>query len=201
MIDKNKKKRRGRPRKFDPAKGLELAGELFHEKGYECVGITELCSALNIKPPSLYAAYGSKEELFRKAVEVYTKKMGEFIPSTLDAHQDVLNGVRALFQNACDEYVRHGEKRGCLLLEGGKGCGESSIKEFLRSRQKETKQLLVSRFEVEYPKKAQELAEYTCFVLAGLSSSASNGVQAEELRRVAEIAFAGFVERVRSSPN
>lgn len=198
MIDKNKKKKRGRPRKFDRVKGLELAGEIFHEKGYESVGISELCNALNIKPPSLYAAYGSKEELFRRAVEVYAKKMGEFIPATLAAHEDVLSGVGALFQQACQEYVRYGEKRGCLLLEGSKGCRESSLKEFLRARQLETKQNLRTYIATEYPDRAQELAEYVCFVMAGLSSSASNGVQEQELRRVATIAYEGFAERVRS---
>jgi len=62
---------RGRPRNFDKDAALERAMELFWIKGYEGASMTDLTSAMGIASPSLYAAFGSKEELFRRAVQHY----------------------------------------------------------------------------------------------------------------------------------
>src|SRR5690606_26257896 len=63
--------RRGRPRSFDREEALRAALRVFRERGYEGTSVAELQDALGISPPSLYAAFGSKEELFREAVELY----------------------------------------------------------------------------------------------------------------------------------
>src|SRR5690349_5468094 len=61
----------GRPREFDLDERLDRAMRVFWRLGYEGAGLAELTEAMGISRPSLYAAYGNKETLFRKAVERY----------------------------------------------------------------------------------------------------------------------------------
>src|ERR1700744_164643 len=62
---------RGRPREFNREKGLQNAMLVFWRKGYNPTSIPDLCHAIGISAPSLYAAFGSKEELFIEAVKLY----------------------------------------------------------------------------------------------------------------------------------
>ena len=66
----------GRPREFDTEKALELATALFWRKGYEGTSLSDLTQTLGITRPSLYAAFGNKEALFRLALERYEAKAG-----------------------------------------------------------------------------------------------------------------------------
>ena len=62
---------RGRPRAFDPDAALERAMHVFWAKGYEGASLSDLTRAMRINRPSLYAAFGNKEELFRKVLDRY----------------------------------------------------------------------------------------------------------------------------------
>jgi len=64
-------KQRGRPRGFDRDEALESAIRLFWTRGYEATSISDLTQAMDITPPSLYAAFGDKKRLFLEAVERY----------------------------------------------------------------------------------------------------------------------------------
>ena len=61
----------GRARAFDADEALDRAMTVFWSKGYEAASLADLTEAMGISRPSLYAAYGNKEELFRKALERY----------------------------------------------------------------------------------------------------------------------------------
>lgn len=67
---------RGRPRNFDRDQALRKAMEVFWSKGYEGASLTDLTAAMGINSPSLYGAFGSKEALFREAVELYRQTDG-----------------------------------------------------------------------------------------------------------------------------
>jgi AcrR family transcriptional regulator len=64
---------RGRPREFDRDRALQAAMLVFWRKGFFATSMTDLCEAMGIRSPSLYAAFGSKENLYVEAVEHYTK--------------------------------------------------------------------------------------------------------------------------------
>jgi AcrR family transcriptional regulator len=61
----------GRPRAFDPDAALERAMHVFWGKGYEGASLSDLTRAMGINRPSLYAAFGDKEQLFRKVLDRY----------------------------------------------------------------------------------------------------------------------------------
>jgi AcrR family transcriptional regulator len=68
---------RGRPRTFDPDVALRQALELFWERGYEGTSLSDLAGAMGIASASIYACFGSKEDLFRKAMYLYGTTSGE----------------------------------------------------------------------------------------------------------------------------
>ena len=76
---------RGRPRTFDREQALRSAMEVFWARGYDGTTLEDLQAAMGgIAPPSFYAAFGSKDELFREVVELYRATMGERIFGPLD---------------------------------------------------------------------------------------------------------------------
>ncbi|RVD59643.1 helix-turn-helix domain-containing protein, partial [Mesorhizobium sp. M7A.F.Ca.ET.027.03.2.1] len=74
----------GRPREFDTEKALVQAMRLFWRKGYEGTSLTDLTEELGITRPSLYAAFGNKEELFLKVLDRYDRETSHFIQNALD---------------------------------------------------------------------------------------------------------------------
>ena len=52
---------------------------MFWSKGYEGASLTELTAAMGITRPSLYAAYGDKEALFRKAMDLYEREKMPYV--------------------------------------------------------------------------------------------------------------------------
>jgi len=67
----------GRPRTFDMDQALDQALQVFWEKGYEGTSIADLTEAMGVNPPSLYAAFGNKEKLFKKALDRYETRRDE----------------------------------------------------------------------------------------------------------------------------
>src|ERR1700690_3933812 len=69
----------GRPRAFDPEKALEAALRVFWKKGYEGTALSDLTAAMGINRPSIYATFGNKEALFRKALDRYSERMTNYM--------------------------------------------------------------------------------------------------------------------------
>src|SRR3954452_1519312 len=74
----------GRPRGFDADEALERAMMVFWEQGYEGASLTDLTRAMGISTTSMYAAFGNKEELFRKALQRYTEGPSAYLARALD---------------------------------------------------------------------------------------------------------------------
>lgn len=76
-------KTRGRPLAFNQDEALDKALKVFWSRGYEGTSMSELTEALGINKPSIYAAFGNKEELFRKALARYSTGPAFFMKDTM----------------------------------------------------------------------------------------------------------------------
>jgi len=114
----------GRPRSFDRETALLAATRLFRERGYDGATLAELQHAMGgISPPSLYAAFGSKEELFKEAVAGYMESTAQdgrcALESTALSTRDAIEQV---LRAAVAQSTRVGEPRGCMLVLGALNC-------------------------------------------------------------------------------
>src|SRR5262249_1168689 len=114
---------RGRPRSFDRDEALHQAACVFWELGYEGATLEHLQKAMGgITPPSLYAAFGSKEQLFLKAAEHHAKTEGAAGIRALTETPTAREAIEATLYAAVDAYSQPGKPRGCLLVLGAVNC-------------------------------------------------------------------------------
>jgi AcrR family transcriptional regulator len=110
--------RRGRPRTFDRDQAIDRAVAVFHAHGYDGTTIEDLQAAMGgITPPSFYAAFGSKEALFREVVERYRATNGAGGRRALTLPR-VRDSIEALLRASLDAFCDPSGPRGCLLLTG-----------------------------------------------------------------------------------
>src|SRR5215470_3064206 len=107
----------GRPREFDVDQALERALQVFWRKGYEGASLPDLTEAMGINRPSLYAAFGNKEGLFRAVVERYVEGAASCVRQALE--QSTARAVaEALLAATIDVVTDSKNPRGCLLVQG-----------------------------------------------------------------------------------
>jgi len=191
---------RGRPRKFDVDKAVSQAMDLFHQNGYDGVGIAELSKTIGITAPSLYAAFGSKRELFRQVLQHYAQTQGSWLPKALAEGDSLERSIALLFSKAAEVYSADPQRPGCLVIDGTRNCGDAEVCELaaqMRRVARETVRDLISTATNLEASEAGALADYVAMVLVGLSGSARDGVAVETLRASAEIATEGFIQQLR----
>lgn len=189
----------GRPREFDVEKALERAMILFWHQGYEGTSLSDLTRELRLTRPSLYAAFGSKEELFLKALDLYETRAG-YRQAALSA-PTALAYARALLKGAAD---LHGNKRnppGCLGVQGALVCATESkaIRDELARRRRVGEDIIRERLkraksEGDLPEQANpaDLARYLSIVIYGITVQAAGGATRKDLLRVAELALCNW---------
>lgn len=192
---------RGRPRGFDRAAALRLAMESFWEHGYEGTSIGDLTARMGIRPPSLYAAFGSKEALFREAVALYEGMEGEPPIRALQEAPTAIGGIEAMLRANVRSYTVSGRPTGCMVVLAATTYTPSTegIRDFLaelrRSGTAAVKERLVrGQAEGDVPPGADAgaLAAYVMSVQYGLSLHARDGVTRDELDTVVDCVLAGW---------
>jgi AcrR family transcriptional regulator len=187
----------GRPRAFDKDQALDQALHVFWEKGYEGTSIADLTAAMGINPPSLYAAFGNKEALFKKALARYEAKRDAFFaeafaaPTAREAMTRLLEGTAELLSDKRTP-------QGCLMVQGALCGGEAceSVKQDLASRRQAGEVLIRERLkrakrEDDLPEDADPaaLASYVATVMQGMAVQAAGGATAKQLREIARLAL------------
>lgn len=107
---------RGRPRAFDAEAALDRATRLFWRRGFTATSIADLGAELGLSPPSLYAAWHSKEALFCECLHRYAETSGARPLDRLRDAPTLRAGLKAFFRQLLHEYAGEDEPRGCFLL-------------------------------------------------------------------------------------
>jgi AcrR family transcriptional regulator len=197
----------GRPRAFNPAVALEKALQVFWRRGYAGASLSELTAAMGITRPSLYAAFGNKEELFHKALDLY---MGGPANGSSEALQETT--ARAVVEHLLNRLVAllsdpH-HPAGCLLVKGGLSSAKAddSIRDEMSKRRLAGENALRERFERakaegDLPANSDPagLAFYVTTITQGMTVQAVNGTDENELRRLVEMVLQTWPSLVESS--
>jgi AcrR family transcriptional regulator len=187
----------GRPREFDADKALDLALQVFWRKGYEGASMADLTEAMGITKPSLYAAFGNKEELFRKTLDRYVDGPGGYSQAALKKPTAREVVVHVLY-GAAEALTSPDNPPGCLAVQGALCCGDAAetIKQELMARRTKGESDLRQRFEravadndLPAGADAADLARYISAILQGMAVQAAGGVGRAELRKIADMAM------------
>lgn len=196
-MKKNSPVPKGRPRAFDPEVALQQALDVFWRQGYEGASLTDLTEAMGINRPSLYAAFGNKEQLFRHALERYLSGPANCFGEALK-EPTARRVAERLLGDVVEQLGDSRRPRGCLVVQGALSCGVEAepIREMLAEHRAEGRRALRRRFQKaidagELPDgtNAGDLAGYFMTVTHGLAVQAASGMSRKELQGVAQLAL------------
>jgi AcrR family transcriptional regulator len=187
----------GRPREFDTDVALEQAMRVFWKQGYEGASLSDLTGAMGITRTSMYAAFGSKAELFHRAVERYAAGPGSYAAAARE--KATAREVATTFlHGAAETTTRPGLPSGCLSVQGALAVspGDDAIRASLADWREAEIVLLRDRLaraqdEEDLPTSADPsvLARFLMTVSNGIAVQAAGGAGREDLRQVADTAL------------
>ncbi len=192
---------RGRPRSFDRDAALRRAMEVFWVKGYEGASISDLTGAMGIGSPSLYAAFGSKEALFREAIELYGRIEGPEIWDAVENAPDARAAVEGFLTATAHSFSRPGKPRGCMVVLSQLNTTEASasVCAALRENRAQGQSGLEARLrraigDGDLPPSVDvaALAAFYLTVQQGMSIQARDGASEDRLLSVAKGAMAAW---------
>ncbi|MFA7260353.1 MAG: TetR/AcrR family transcriptional regulator [Aeromonas bestiarum] len=190
----------GRPREFDREEALRKAKEVFWQRGYEGISLSDLVAALGIASARIYAAFGSKENLFREAIALYLAEEGAFADAAL-SQPDTRQAVRQLLVNAVENYTRDDRPHGCMVVLSLTNYGRDNeeIMAWLSGYRRERIDGIVQRIRQgvqsgDLPENTdiQALGDYVATLFHGISIQARDGVSRARLMAMTDIAMHTF---------
>jgi AcrR family transcriptional regulator len=200
---------RGRPRGFDRAAALRRAMEVFWEHGYEGTSIGDLTAAMGVRPPSLYAAFGNKEALFREAVALYEDIEGEPPLRELREAPTACAGVEAMLRSHVLAYTEPGKPAGCMIVLAATTYTPSTqgIRDFLAEQRRASTAEVRARLargrsdgDLSPDTDVDALAAYVSSVQFGMSLQARDGASRESLSSVVDLAMAAWDRLLAGGP-
>lgn len=192
---------RGRPRGFDRQAALRKAMEVFWRRGFDEASLADLTAAMGIKPPSLYAAFGSKEELFAEAVDLYVGSAGGGIWEEVPTAATAREAVEGMLRRSAEVFAGDPERRGCMIALADPQMHEAgpAVCRKLKKLRGANVRLLEERLaravaEGELPPMTdcRAIATYYATVQHGMSIQARDGASRKALRAIADCAMAGW---------
>ncbi len=201
---------RGRPRTFDPEIALRQALDLFWERGYEGTSLNDLAEAMGIASASIYACFGSKENLFRQVMALYGRTSGEPPRRALREEPTARAAIEAMLRATADEITRRDTPHGCMLiLAAPTGAVENhAVREFLADRRRDMLATIRGRLArgvtdgdlTASPADLDGMARYYTTVVQGLSVQARDGATRADLETVITCAMAAW-DTLTSTPS
>jgi len=170
---------------------------VFWSKGFEGASLTDLTEAMGITRPSLYAAFGNKEALFHKALDLYERDKMAYVAEALEA--PTARGVAERFLRGALAMQTGSDPKGCLSVISTVACGgeNASIKADVMARGAFTSAAMIRRFEQaksegDLPDSIEPAAlqRYLMAVMQGLAVQAGSDATIDELERLVETTLA-----------
>jgi AcrR family transcriptional regulator len=180
----------GRPREFDRDIALASARDLFWARGFEGVSMADLVKALGLASARLYAAFGSKEDLFRETIKLYESQEGGFADRALTEEPILARAIERLFHEAIELYTRKHGPRGCMVVSSAINCSveNNHVREWLAEHRRARTATIVKRLkkairdgELEIGADAQALGDLCATVLHGIAVQARDGIPRDRL--------------------
>jgi AcrR family transcriptional regulator len=191
----------GRPRGFDRDTALEAAMLLFWRKGFAATSMSDLCDAMGISSPSLYAAFGSKEALYLEAVEYYVRTIGPSVWDKLAEGATARAGIEKLLIAWTESLPKsRATPAGCMALLAAVGDEwPATIVRVVKKVRLEMLGALRSRLETAVAKgelpastDIDGLSRFYLSVFQGMAVQAKDGATPAELRAVAAAAMTAW---------
>ena len=183
-------RKRGRPPAFDRETVLAAARDTFWKHGYDGSSIADLTAAMGITPQSLYAAFGSKADLYRETLDQY-RRMPR--PEPGNPFQDKLDTVTAFerfLTNSAKIFTAPEHPKGCMISTAVLNCAEENepIAHHVASMRLQTLDIFTARIErgiaegdMRPDADARSLARFLGAIVQGMSVQARDGATADEL--------------------
>jgi AcrR family transcriptional regulator len=190
---------RGRPRNFDRDTALEQAMEVFWAKGYESTSISDLTTAMNMKPPSLYAAFGDKEALFEEVIKRYNNQYGARIWGDVERFDHPKDATQHVLTTTACLYTQDDTPHGCMVVLAAPQAESNHLK--VNKSLRDIRRLSVGNLKNLYAKaqsnglipqsaNIENMANYYTTVQYGMSIQARDGATRDELIAIAYAAMA-----------
>jgi TetR/AcrR family transcriptional regulator, copper-responsive repressor len=195
------KPRRGRPPAFDRTDALTAAMNLFWRHGFEGTSIAMLTKAMGVNPPTLYAAFGSKAELYRHTLTHYLtverREHGQLVQDAPTARQ----AVEAYLRFAARAYADPTGPPGCMVGAAALQCGEDAeeARDTVLGLRAMAYRAILRRIEQgktagELPvaTDASALAHFYGAVIQGMSAQACDGADETVMNQIVEVALSAW---------
>lgn len=191
-------KSKGRPRTFDREVALHRALGVFWRSGYEPAAMSELCAAMEINPPSLYAAFGNKAQLFMEAVQHYEDVYWNATWQRMEDTRDIHEAMAAFFSEAAGILTSQEVPCGCMVILAATNVSQEAkeVNDALRALRQEGRDCFLTRLnravvEEQLPANTDvaSLASTLNTILEGMSLQARDGMSSVELKRIAATAM------------
>jgi AcrR family transcriptional regulator len=190
----------GRPRAFDVDKALHQAMQVFWRNGYLGTSLSDLTNAMGINRPSIYAAFGNKKSLFRKALAHYAKGPSSYLSEALQ-EPTARAVVERLLRGVVDLLTDPRTPKTCLWVHGALSCGDDSLRDEFAAQRAAGLAELRARFkravaDGDLPRDSDSdtLAHYVQTVNFGLTVQATTGATRKELLRIVELVLKTFAK-------
>ncbi len=177
------------------------AMELFWEKGFDNTSLADLTTAMGINSPSLYAAFGSKEQLFSEAVSLYNRTEGPEIWNAIETGATARESFAGYLKATARAFTKPGKPAGCLIVLGALHSSDTNpgICQALRAVRAENVDMLKQRLDEaiasgELPASldTRAMATFYTTVQQGMSIQARDGANRRMLEAIGDGAMAAW---------
>lgn len=190
-----------RPREFDTDKALNAALNMFWQRGFDDASLVDLADAMGIVRPSLQAAFGSKEDLYRRSIDLYGRDILAFVAKAIRG-KSAAEVCRLYLKGYCDLLSDEATPSGCFMIKALVSSGRGAVvaQQEGANRWKIYEELLEQRFlqaqddgDLSCDIDASMLAQTLKVVALGLAVRADMGATRADLHRIADFSLAALL--------